>query len=1341
MSDRKTFAYGLTLLLSVACAEETLAPPVVPGEILGRIEVSAGVPATSCLVLVEGTPLAARCDDGGTFDLKRVPPGRWDLRILPESGDDAVPARRIAAAANPGFVSDLGAIPLAKPGSIGGRINPPLGTNLDVAVIAIPDFGAVTAPSTGGAYLLDEVPPGVHNVTLITTSGTVVQQKIRVLPGRTTIGIDFDLGQLKNMAARVVGRAQRPTSDTSGHGGLKVDLVESQNGTIVKTATTSAEGAFQLEGPAGTYIVRAHDEGNPATAVIPAVVLRSEETLTLSSALILPASQGDQDGDAIANDEDDDLDGDGVDNATDKFPQDPAETTDKDADGLGDRNDLRSEGGTGIDHRVPTPDTDSDGKLDFEDNCPKDANKDQLDSDKDQVGDACDTCPTLANPDQTGLCIQCITNDQCGGQVCTSENRCVDCTDSKQCTEGKSCNPLLGLCVECTQHTDCGPGRSCILGNCVAQCTDDLGCPGGHCVNGACVECRSNVDCSNDLWCDGGRCRPQCIADGDCTGRRTCDPDTKTCVLPCGEAGCADGQICQDNICRSVCDGARPCPDGQLCDFSTSTCKPECLENVDCAAKPHTVCTGGQCVPDGKCRIDTDCPVSQLCTAGTCLNRPTVLDPDLGYRCTGACDCRMGELCDAGHCAPDFVETFDNSGDVEKKVKRLLGTPTRFVAKGGTGDGTNADLPSADLATVLSGAKSGDVIALRDDAAITLSAPVTLPAGPLVVSGGYRACGANRWVRDQGLRTQITTTKTGVFSLPGTGSVPYEDVVLAHLDLVSTDADATKGRTLVQATFAHRLTLRDLSFQMDLPDGSTYLDYVGVQCVSCDDVRFAGLSMPGSTGADYQNVRTVVLDGSSGDIADVSTGFLTYGYTLTSVLVRGTTGPLSIARVTHEGSATTAGGVGIAVHDCGNRNDGSGHPLKIVDSHIGWNMRTTFGNSQGDGEWYGIHVKNCRAATVARNVIDGTGQTGTSIIQERQGIRLENSDGTIADNAVYFPSLSGNVGALHMGYLIQGQRGDVLFTGNTSSGGSAPTLYLLRISDVNVGRVRVVTGVGGKKNVLAVESVTSIGHGLSVANSSGSTNAPAFLVEDAEFRVSGAGGCSQAEAFAISGSIGRIERSRFLTFTAGLMRGGYLNNAELELYSSYLVAGTPAAGCSYRTVGLEIDGTSTVYATGNTLDGGGALTASGISHGLYCANTATGYFTSNLVSGGMSPTHVMHYVPNTTTSNCLKPEFFHNNYFWYPRTGEQSTSYYEDVSTIATFPEGEADLNGNIVGNNVGCYDATLSQPDYRIAATSKCVDAGATSNRRTLNTPITQDIDGKDRTVNAPDIGCYEVK
>jgi hypothetical protein len=54
-------------------------------------------------------------------------------------------------------------------------------------------------------------------------------------------------------------------------------------------------------------------------------------------------------------------------------------------------------GTTGV---IPNLDSDLDGILDCQDNCPDTANGGQLDFDADGIGDACDNCPWIFNPDQ-----------------------------------------------------------------------------------------------------------------------------------------------------------------------------------------------------------------------------------------------------------------------------------------------------------------------------------------------------------------------------------------------------------------------------------------------------------------------------------------------------------------------------------------------------------------------------------------------------------------------------------------------------------------------------------------------------------------------------------------------------------------------------------------------------------------------------------------------------------------------------------------------------------------------------------------------------------------------------
>jgi len=105
------------------------------------------------------------------------------------------------------------------------------------------------------------------------------------------------------------------------------------------------------------------------------------------------------------------LDGDGVDNEQDSFPNDANESSDFDNDGLGDNTDADDDGdgmndtddafpynqnettdtdGDGIGDNTDADD-DGDGVADLTDNCPYIANTDQADADGDGIGTACDS--------------------------------------------------------------------------------------------------------------------------------------------------------------------------------------------------------------------------------------------------------------------------------------------------------------------------------------------------------------------------------------------------------------------------------------------------------------------------------------------------------------------------------------------------------------------------------------------------------------------------------------------------------------------------------------------------------------------------------------------------------------------------------------------------------------------------------------------------------------------------------------------------------------------------------------------------------------------------------------
>lgn len=100
---------------------------------------------------------------------------------------------------------------------------------------------------------------------------------------------------------------------------------------------------------------------------------------------------------------------------------------------------------------TPCADSDGDGVCDSSDNCPDDANTDQVDIDEDGVGDVCDNCPSIANASQL---------DSDGDGVGDACDNCPDVSNPDQdpaaCDPGDGCtsvtsqfntNPLVGIDV------------------------------------------------------------------------------------------------------------------------------------------------------------------------------------------------------------------------------------------------------------------------------------------------------------------------------------------------------------------------------------------------------------------------------------------------------------------------------------------------------------------------------------------------------------------------------------------------------------------------------------------------------------------------------------------------------------------------------------------------------------------------------------------------------------------------------------------------------------------------------------------------------------------------------
>ncbi len=176
-------------------------------------------------------------------------------------------------------------------------------------------------------------------------------------------------------------------------------LDSTQTANISAIATTAAETNALIEtqvATAGVSVLTTASSAEDISGIVTNTSTLAEQlvtgeittdTFTTSSDVDTQASESGGLNDAIATFVD--TDGDGIFDADDAFPNDPAETLDTDGDGVGDNADafpsLASE----------TKDTDSDGVGDNADAFPSDATE-TLDSDGDGVGDNADIFPSLA---------------------------------------------------------------------------------------------------------------------------------------------------------------------------------------------------------------------------------------------------------------------------------------------------------------------------------------------------------------------------------------------------------------------------------------------------------------------------------------------------------------------------------------------------------------------------------------------------------------------------------------------------------------------------------------------------------------------------------------------------------------------------------------------------------------------------------------------------------------------------------------------------------------------------------------------------------------------------------
>jgi hypothetical protein len=282
---------------------------------------------------------------------------------------------------------------------------------------------------------------------------------------------------------------------------------------------------------------------------------------------------------------------------------------------------------------------------------------------------------------------QCEDTDECAGDAppCDSHATCKNTPGSYECScsgpsysgDGKSCDCADGyekaddLCLardggQCSDNLDCANGH-CVEGICCAQA---CGTPGAECETAEGATCQDGKTCKYAVAKDGAACDDgdACTVDSVCKGgscQRGPTPQNCDDKNPCTDDSCDPVVGCKNANNTATCDDGNACTEGDRC--GNGRCGSTTLRDCSASADP---CNQGVCDPaDGACKkrpvadgVACDdansCSVSDRCTTGTCSGG-NACGPNATGCMAGAvntCTCSATFHESTGKCVPDNDE-------------------------------------------------------------------------------------------------------------------------------------------------------------------------------------------------------------------------------------------------------------------------------------------------------------------------------------------------------------------------------------------------------------------------------------------------------------------------------------------------------------------------------------------------------------------------------------------------------------------------------------------------------------------------------------------------------------